>query len=542
MNGISRTRYDFAEFLLSLLGDVEITDPVTDNSILQYNATTGKWENVTQQDSGFLVNFEDDQTSGRLTASNGFSTPSNIACDNLTATLTTDASGTTAKIGWNGGLGFVGVDSPSAPAAELIRLIANGTAIQEWTRTDAGVSSSNILCPLSIDNDITISTGSIISASGAISFGDENLSTTGNLNIGTGGTVLDVDSTLETVGIGSAAISGALLTASTARSSSVNFTAISGAAIITPTAASLDIGGLAFKTSLGASALGVQSLIACNASISTSSGGTGLITEVIDYQAGQDSFLGTIKTGAYNVTDYKQISILAPSIGSNVITNHYGIKMEAITAGTNNWAIYSQGGNSAHAGNVRIGDLTAPTNTLEVNGLSRLGDGGTTTYLESDATGNTFWVGDGTGLPHGNMWNHDVPTTVTITAISTPTQVPSGFTVGQLNLTTFQNAREIVVSKAGTYDVVWDISFTAASANQEIEGSPMVNGTSVGPTAGGTAHRRISTATDTGNMGATTTLDLAANDIVSLSVTNETSTANVIVEHANMKLTMVGGT
>ncbi|MCK5016008.1 MAG: hypothetical protein KAS32_02960 [Candidatus Peribacteraceae bacterium] len=210
------------------------------------------------------------------------------------------------------------------------------------------------------------------------------------------------------------------------------------------------------------------------------------------------------------------------TIDANLLTTSYGGRFSASGSDTN-IAIQVDAGSSILLG-------------------TTIGDGGTTTYLESDATGNTFWVGDGTGIPHGNMWNHDTATTVTISATNTPTQVPSGYTVGQLNLTTFQNAREIVVTKAGIYDVVWDISFTAASANQEIEGSIMVNGTSIGPTAGGTAHRRISTATDTGSMGGTTTLDLAANDIISLAVTNETSTANVIVEHSNMKIDMVGGT
>ena len=134
------------------------------------------------------------------------------------------------------------------------------------------------------------------------------------------------------------------------------------------------------------------------------------------------------------------------------------------------------------------------------------------------------------------MYNHDVPTTVVISAISTPTRVPSGFTVGQTFNTTFQNSREIVADVAGKYDIVWQISFSTAAANQEIEGFVMVNN-AIDIQA--TAHRRISTATDTGSMSGPCILDLSANDVVSLGVQNETSTANVIVEHANMKMVKV---
>ena len=151
-----------------------------------------------------------------------------------------------------------------------------------------------------------------------------------------------------------------------------------------------------------------------------------------------------------------------------------------------------------------------------------------------------FYVGDGSGIPYGSMYNHDVGTTVNIIAQNTPTQIPEGFTQGEVNLATFGNAREITVEKAGRYAITWQISFTTASANQEIEGCVMVDGTADLTI---TAHRKIGTATDTGSMSATGILDLAASAVVSLAVTNESSaTVDVDIEHANLTLTMVGGT
>jgi hypothetical protein len=169
-------------------------------------------------------------------------------------------------------------------------------------------------------------------------------------------------------------------------------------------------------------------------------------------------------------------------------------------------------------------------------------DPNTNTYFKIDEDGNSYWVGDGTGIPYGNMWNHDVGTAVTPSGIGTPTQIPSGFTVGKTNLVTFQNSRELAVAKAGIYGAVWNISFTAGAANQEVEGCIMVDASCVSSTDGGSAHRKISTGTDTGNMGAPTYLDLAADEVVSLAIINETSTNTITIEHANLIIWMVGGT
>jgi hypothetical protein len=138
MNGISRTRYDFAEFLLSLLGDVEITDPITDNSILQYNATTGKWENVTQQDSGFLVNFEDDTTTGDLTAKKFW-----------TSTLFGGTAASQASIGYDADLGiWVG----DFAASEKVGIDANGENVALFRRSDAGVNDIRLEGSTKIDH------------------------------------------------------------------------------------------------------------------------------------------------------------------------------------------------------------------------------------------------------------------------------------------------------------------------------------------------------------------------------------------------------
>ena len=151
--------------------------------------------------------------------------------------------------------------------------------------------------------------------------------------------------------------------------------------------------------------------------------------------------------------------------------------------------------------------------------------------------GTLLFVDTG-GFSGGSMYNHDVPTTVIIPGVNTPTRIPSGFTQGRAKNVTFQNAREFVISKAGYYDIDWSISFDAASANQEIEGFVMVNNIM---NVEASAHRRISTATDTGAMSGVCSILLAVNDVLSLGVMNETSGSNIIIEHSNMKFIQVSG-
>jgi hypothetical protein len=46
----------------------------------------------------------------------------------------------------------------------------------------------------------------------------------------------------------------------------------------------------------------------------------------------------------------------------------YGIQIGAVTGGTTNWAIYAAGGDSAHAGNMSFGAVTAPTTAVDATG------------------------------------------------------------------------------------------------------------------------------------------------------------------------------
>ncbi len=168
----------------------------------------------------------------------------------------------------------------------------------------------------------------------------------------------------------------------------------------------------------------------------------------------------------------------------------------------------------------------APDEKLEVNGNVHI-------------TGDTYWTGDGSGVPYGAMGQENIPTTVTINTAGTA-EIVLGMTGGETNLATFQNSRELKVTKAGRYLITWAVSFNMASGSgQEVEGAIGKGGTAQSV---GSAHRKIGTANDTGSMCGNGFLDLAADDLITIMVANETSTVDVVIAHASLTLMMAGGT
>ena len=178
--------------------------------------------------------------------------------------------------------------------------------------------------------------------------------------------------------------------------------------------------------------------------------------------------------------------------------------------------------------------------SLRTDGSNSMRKGSKAKLWNTEIRGDSYWMGDGSGVPYGSMYNDNIDTTVTIVSSGVAVRIPSGFTQGQVNLATFGNSREITVTKAGRYKIDWSISFNmAAGANHEIEGRIGINGSAI---AQGSEHRFIGTRTDTGNMGGRAILDLAASAVVSLMMENDTNTEDIVVDHANLTLVMVGGT
>jgi len=187
------------------------------------------------------------------------------------------------------------------------------------------------------------------------------------------------------------------------------------------------------------------------------------------------------------------------------------------------------------------------TGAIDANSL-------TTTEFTVEPDGDTFWAGDGTGVPYGHMYAFETSTNVTINTADQWEEVTIGMTTGaNLNEVEFQNSHELKVNKAGRYFIPWSLSIEAAAgAPPEVMGSITVGGADAGVAIGSTSttakeaasHGTIFTVGKSINLSGATIVDLDADDVVSFVVLNESGgagAADLIIEHANMTITMVGG-
>ena len=182
-----------------------------------------------------------------------------------------------------------------------------------------------------------------------------------------------------------------------------------------------------------------------------------------------------------------------------------------------------------------VGTLVFRINNSDVTAIGNPG----TTDLTIEADGDTYWVGEGSGIPYGHMYTN---TTIAVTITdTTPVEVGDTWTTGKVNLVTFGASHYLTVDKAGLYKIDWSVSIAQNSpgAAIECEQGIMIDGVAQ---AEGRTHRTIANSSDTGASAGTAILDLAANKQISLYVANATNNTNIDVEHANVTVTMVGGT
>ena len=368
---------------LNSLKDVDLTSPISDNSILQYNSATGKWENVTQQDSGFLVDFEDDTTTGKLTAEGGFLTALDVNARFVFATATT-TSGTPAKsLGWDGSLGFSAEDHVSGGDSEIVGVWANNALIQSWTRTDGGDSSSDIFAPLTVDSTLLLQSGGISDSTLAITFGATNLNgsgdwfTSGDFSAG-GGTLLNalfnVDATLGTVGIGTAAQSTALLALVDTRTVDDSFDGLRGGVTLTPTVAG--------KTYISNNQIiavtnNVDTAEICGFAGSVQITGEDQVSDiVIDRVCGVTAEVLFDKSSKFGAGSDLTATDMYLFYGKDLkdpgndgfITNMYGLRLPDMTFGdhaniANSWAIQTNGGKHTFGGCLEMPITTVTTTT-----------------------------------------------------------------------------------------------------------------------------------------------------------------------------------
>jgi hypothetical protein len=220
--------------------------------------------------------------------------------------------------------------------------------------------------------------------------------------------------------------------------------------------------------------------------------------------------------------------------------NDSGISFKYAASGTaTNPITFATAMHVHHDGNVGIA-TTVPATTLQVVGTTRFGDQATN-YVETSATGDMVFVGS-SGLPYGSFYMEDGSTATTLTTANTYYPIASGMTGGSENLCTFQNAKEIKITKAGKYHVTWSMSLNSNTSDQTIEGLVLAGA------SGTTAQQQTANATRAKENGVVYSVagsgivTCAVDDLLRLGLENETANGTVITcNHANLTCVMIGG-
>lgn len=144
---------------------------------------------------------------------------------------------------------------------------------------------------------------------------------------------------------------------------------------------------------------------------------------------------------------------------------------------------------------------------------------------------NTAGYYEPTTTAYGEMYATNISVTVTVAASGTFYEVASGMTGGTVLRTTFGGSHYLQVTDAGKYRIDWSMTIDSTSANDELEGGFMVNGTAQG---NATSHSSVSASSEGEALAASGIVTLAANDQVSLCVRNMTAIRDITVEHASL--------
>ena len=137
---------------------------------------------------------------------------------------------------------------------------------------------------------------------------------------------------------------------------------------------------------------------------------------------------------------------------------------------------------------------------------------------------------------YGHMYAHNVTGTVTVASADVYYAVSGAFRTGLLNGFTFSNTMHLKPTVAGRYFVAYSASIRSASTSQEIEATLMVNSVSQ---SGSSAHVETTGANKPQTLSGSMIIDLVANSIVGLGISNHTGGNNLVLEHGNVSIFML---
>jgi hypothetical protein len=638
---------------LNSLSDV-IDTALADGNILEWNAASNIWDNVTKQNSGFLVNFEDDSTTGTLSADRFFATQD----------LTTGPQH--VSLGWNNTDGF---RNTNVTGVKKIDLAINDSTFQSW-RNDNGTLYIFVNEDTLIDSGNTLTIGSAtdqglvldkdtvqakftdpdnlnLKSSGGASFVAVNASSTGTAGAGDpsdgglrvydGGTsnVIEFkynsfDSSADLINFNDDVIYFDSISPTTGARVSykteANTPTFSGLTEIIGTSANplatdfgsiiidspdADFSGTAGGTQISVAPTGTltETRLASNivgvfggVNGTVSSNGFGMPTFFgLQYSVSNSTdMVGGSKTGSFKLVGADITAILgasgftvsenmpitsealcgvadmqgtynstAAAAGFNAaivatttdnlldidstgtdgsVINSYGVYVDAAPDGgghtgtLNSYGIYNLNDvPNVINGDVRIGDAVKPGQTFEVNGISEIGDGGTTNYVEFDATGDVDFKG-GSGLAFAEIFVEGSTATITVDSDIPDVIITQFDTNGESNNCTADVANDkITFIEEGKYMVTISVSVSISSGvTTELHIRGYLNGVEQTNVH---SHRTLAT-TQVGSMSLSGIIDVTTSgwDLDVRANIDSSTARSLTVEDITLTAIQIGGT
>jgi len=263
------------------------------------------------------------------------------------------------------------------------------------------------------------------------------------------------------------------------------------------------------------------------------------------------------------ITNCSGLLVKNSSGGATTVGTQYGVQIEDLShavnsygirvGATNSGAIWLSGTGGTAVEGIQFG---SPDTNLYRSAASTLKTDDnfialslSTGEFEVEDDGDTFWVGDGTGVPYGAMYQTGGSTfTTTLTDQSTWYELDAATTnmnADELNMVTFPDDHYMEVAKAGRYTILYTASIeinSVAGGAQHIELGIMINGTEVVP-GPGVSHWSFAAISTESAYSGIALLDLNADDEISIGAVNDSSAGKILtVDHLNVITTMEGGT
>jgi hypothetical protein len=142
-------------------------------------------------------------------------------------------------------------------------------------------------------------------------------------------------------------------------------------------------------------------------------------------------------------------------------------------------------------------------------------------------------------LGYGSMYGDDISQAVVVVAANTSYEVGGSLLTSlcDTNAWTFQNSKELKCLVQGIYLITWSMTVSCVSASQGISGCVMEDGVA---NVASTNHGFGESAAAPVSLSGSVIISVAVNGLISLAAANNTSTDDLVVQHANLTIIRVG--